>query len=337
MKKFIILVAFITLNIFFNPNEGFGENKKLAQTGMKFLQVSLDARASSLGGALTALEGASASLFYNPAGMARMDKFVHLTIGQLNYIADFKYIYGSMALNFEDGKYGVFGFTFLSVDYGDFQGAIRADNDQGFLETGIFSPSTYTIGFGYAKALSDKFSVGGHVKYVNQNLTGGLENFYQNQSTISASFESDVIAYDFGILYKTGFKSLNFGMNVRNFSAEIKYIEESFQLPLTFEIGLSVNAIDFVDLEKEKHSLMVSVDAVHPRDNLEQIDFGLEYVFMNMFAIRSGLTSPTDEQGMSFGAGIQQKISDYGFNFDYSFTEFGVFDDIHRFTIKLSM
>ena len=54
-------------------------------------------------------------------------------------------------------------------------------------------------------------------------------------------------------------------MSVRNFSQEIKFEEEGFQLPLTFKIGLSINALDFTSLNPEDHALLVVLDAVHPR------------------------------------------------------------------------
>jgi len=334
MKK-LIFVLFLTYLFLASLSESsLAENEKRAQTGLKFLTVSLDARASAMGGALTALEANSTSLFYNPAGMARMNNFIHISLGQLNYIADFKYIYGTAAINFENGRYGVFGINFVSVDYGDFIGTIRADNEQGFLETGFFTPSAYAMGISYSRALSDKFSVGGNIKYVYQNLSGGYVDFASDESAVSKIFETDVVAYDFGILYKTGFKSLAFGMNLRNFSKELKYIKESFQLPLIFEIGLSINAFDFTEFSQDQHSLLVSVDAVHPRDFPEQIDLGIEYVFMNTFALRTGLTTPNDEEGMNFGLGFFQNISDFKFNFDYTYTSFGVFENVHRFTVQ---
>lgn len=331
-SKIIVFVVFlISISILISSG---AERDKRAQTGLKFLEVSLDARASSMGGALTALEGASSSMFYNPAGMSRMGDYVNITLGQLNFIADIDYVYGTAAINYENGKYGIFGISFVSVDYGKFMGTIRADNEQGFTETGNFSPSAYAIGLGYAKALTDKFSVGGNIKYVNQNLIGGYIDFLLDESPVSRNFEADVISFDFGILYKTGFKSLNFGMNMRNFSKEIKYIKESFQLPLTFEIGFSINAVDIMNIDAEKHSILVSVDAVHPRDYSEKINLGIEYKFMNLFAVRTGINTPSDEEGINFGVGFNQEIADIRFHFDYGYTSFGVFDDVHRFTIQ---
>ena len=334
MKKSIISILVVTFILTSNIFVYGIERDKRAQTGLKFLEVSLDARASSMGGAFTALEGNSMSMFYNPASMSRMNDYFNISLGQMNFIADFKYMYGAATINIENGAYGILGFNFVSVDYGNFIGTIRADNDQGFIETGDFSPSAYAFGVGYAKALTDKFSVGGNIRYVYQNLTGGYVDFLADESSVSRLFETNVMSFDFGILYKTGFESLNFGMNLRNFSKEIKYIKESFQLPLTFEIGLSMNMVDLMDVDSDKHKLLLAVDAVHPRDYDEKINLGLEYVFMDMFALRGGINTPSDEEGMSLGVGFNQEITDIRVHFDYGYTSFGVFDDVHRFTIQ---
>jgi len=149
-------------------------DRKLAQTGMKFLSTSLDARVTALGEAFTAAEGYSTMMFYNPAGMAFMDRNFHGAFGRVEFIADITYMYGSAAYRPSGGEYGVFGLTFISVDYGDLIGTVRAENEQGFLETGIFNPLAFAVGLGYSKSLTEKVSVGGNVKYVKQDLAGGI-------------------------------------------------------------------------------------------------------------------------------------------------------------------
>ncbi len=338
MRKNYLAVAIISVYLGLLCNIGHGEeNQKRAQSGMKFLSVSLDARASALSGALTSMEGNSTSLFYNPAGMARLDDFMTVSFGRVQFIADIDYVYGSLALSPENSLYGVFGLTFMSVDYGDLESTIFAVNEQGFIDLGTYNPSAYVFGFGYAKALTEKFSVGGQIKYVNQNLVGGLENFTASQGIITKDLEKDIISYDFGILYKTGFKSMNFGMNIRNFAKEIKYIKETFDLPLTFEIGISMNMIDLTNINPDIHSVVLSVDAVHPRDFSEQADLGVEYNYNKMVALRFGYTSPTDQQGISMGAGFYQKIEDFSLAVDYAYTDFGLFDSVHRFSFHFSM
>jgi hypothetical protein len=333
MKKRIYTNFILILAIIFVGTGNAQENRKLAQTGMKFLSLSLDARASALGGALTAVEGNSLTMFYNPSTMGFRDQAFDVSAGQVSFIADINYIYGSAAYQPGQGEYGVFGVTFVSVDYGDLIGTIRAENEQGFLETGMFSPVAYAFGFGYAKSLTDQFSIGGNIKYVQQDLTGGYVNFDADQNGVAVETNKNVMVFDLGLLYRTGFKSLNFGMSIRNFAQEITYIEESFQLPLTFRIGLAMNMMDLTSIDKNVHSLLLTVEATHPRDFAEQVSFGAEYEFMNMFALRAGYSFPNDEHGFSAGVGFHKDISNYLFAIDYAYTPFGIFNEVHRFTI----
>lgn len=319
------------------------QQQKLAQTGMKFLNVSPDARASAFGDAVTSLEYNSSSMFYNPASMARFQGIADVTLGQTQWIADIKYYNASVAFAPYEGDYGVIGLSFVSVDYGDFFGTIRADNDQGYLDVGTFSPTAIAFGVGYAKALSEKFSLGGNIKYVRQSLgTSVVGEVVLNPATASFASgktqknELDVIAFDFGVIYKTGFKSLNIGMSIRNFSREIKYKEEGFQLPLVFQIGTSFNFSDLLELDKSEHSILVSADANHPRDFPEQILVGVEYTFMNFLSIRGGYSAPNDERDISAGVGIKQSFEGFNLGIDYSYSNFGIFDSVHRITLNFA-
>jgi hypothetical protein len=325
-----LIFKFVTVNAFAQ------ENQKLAQTGMKFLSVSLDPRASSMGDATTAVFTKSAAMLYNPAIMAELEGYSDFSFGTTRWIADINYIYGTAAFNLFDREYGVIGLSLVAVDYGEFIGTIVAPNGDGFLEVGNFKPTSFAFGIGYAKQLSEKFSVGGNIKYTRQSMGTAVTGFNSEGNGKVEENKVDALAFDFGILYHTGFKSLNFGMNIRNFAAEIKYKDEEFQLPLLFKIGVSINAFDFIDVDKKIHSLLVAVDASHPRDYPEQVSFGAEYLFMDSFAIRGGFTSPTDEQEYSLGVGFKQSISDVKFAIDYSYTPFGIFNNVHRVSINLA-
>jgi hypothetical protein len=337
LNTFLTLcLAFLTLSI------NIDAQQKLAQTGMKFLNVSLDARASALGEAVTSLHTGANAMFYNPAGMARISTYSSVALGTTNYIADIKYLYGSIALAPFDGDYGVIGINFESVDYGNLQATIRYDNDQGFLDAGTFSPTALSVGIGYAKYLSDKFSVGGVVKYVRQSLgtaiIGGVEvGDNNNVSGKTAEAKADVLAFDFGVIYKTGFKSLDFGMDVRNFSREVKYIKDGFQLPLMFKIGISFNAVDLLnDVDKDMHSLLLTFDASHPRDYAEQVAIGAEYTFMKLLSLRVGYQTPNDEKGISAGIGLEHSFSGFDFGIDYAYTSFGIFDKVQQVSVRFA-
>lgn len=308
--------------------------QKLAQTGMKFLNVGTDPRSVALGEAMTSVEGNSSAMFFNPAAMARLQGFGHVSVGQAKWIADINHNFGSIAISPEGGEYGVLGVFLQAVDYGDLEATVYYPNSNGYLDLGTFSPKAFMIGVGYARAFSDKFSLGGNVKFVSQDLGTAVvsQDTLGNRATSGNS--TNVPAFDFGILYKTGFKSLNFGMTVRNFAREVRYVEEGFQLPLTFKIGLSMNMLDIMDIDKEENSFLLSIDAEHPRDFQEQIRVGGEYVFMNQFAFRAGYVTPTDEQGVSLGVGVRQSIAGTTLGLDYAYTSFGVFDQVHRFSFQ---
>jgi len=122
-------------------------------------------------------------------------------------------------------------------------------------------------------------------------------------------------------------------MSVRNFSEEITYEKEGFQLPLSFRIGVSIDAFDFVESVNSDHALLVIVDAVHPRSFPEYLSFGGEYVFMNLLSLRAGMVTGQDLYDFTAGFGIKQ----FGFELNYSFTPYIEFKDIHRFSVRFSM
>ena len=228
-------------------------------------------------------------------------------------------------------------------DYGDIQSTILANNSQGFLDVGT-DPSLFVCrGTGIRRALTDKFSVGGNVKYVRQDLGNGITQAtyigtagnFTGDSVVSQNKNAlDVIAFDFGLMYRTGFKSLTIGMAVRNFSREVKYQQESFQLPLTFRIGVSMNVFDLTSFDREKQALNITIDAEHPRDYPEQVKVGAEYVFMNMISARVGYIGPADEHGFSYGIGFQTAFAGTQFGLDYAYTPFGIFDNVQRFSVR---
>ncbi len=338
MKKNINKAVFICLAILIAPSLMFGQQQKLAQTGMKFLSLQLDARATGFGNALTAVESGVSSVFYNPAGIARLENLASVTLGRVQYIADINYNYAGAAFAPFQGEYGVIGVSFENVDYGDFLGTVRANNDQGFVDVGTYSPQALAVGVGYAKALSEKFAVGGDVRFVHQSLGTSVVNTDATGNFIKEENKTNVVAFDFGIIYKTGFKSLDFGMDVRNFSREVRYKTESFQLPLIFKMGVAMNVFDFLDnVDKDMHSLLISVDASHPRDYPEQINLGGEYTFMKLVSLRVGYVSPSDVEGISAGLGIKHSFSDFNFSLDYSYTAYKVFSNVHRISFSFAL
>ena len=289
---------------------------KLAQTGMKFLSFSPDARAAALGDAFTAKTGGASSMFYNPAGMARLEG-MNVVVGQTQWIADISY--NAVGFAYASNA-GVFGVSMMNVDYGDLQGTVRSSDESGYADTEMFQPSASVFGLGYAFAPTDRFSVGGQIKFANEALgTAQLD-----ADGGSEDLDMSTTAFDFGLMYQMDWRNLMIAMSARNFSESLKYAEEQFELPLTFRMGVAADLVE---------NLSVSVVNERPRDYFTTTRIGVEYSLMNMLDIRAGYVTPTDEAGINFGVGFNMA----GFSVDVAYTDFGVFDSVMRFGVQYTL
>jgi Type IX secretion system membrane protein PorP/SprF len=338
MKKKISFLAAGLLVSLLSVN-GFAQ-QKLAQTGFQFLSVNSDARAAAMGEAMTSLQLGSNSLFFNPAGMAEMSNVVDLTGSTNKWIADITHTTFSLAVNPDDGRYGVIGISAQYVNYGDFYGTVvNQASPQGYDDIGVFKLTAYALGIGYAKQLTEQFSLGGQVKWVHQDLGSSITPLINGNdtSTQSTSNKLSPLAFDFGTQFKTGIKSLAFGMSVRNFSKEVKYAQEQFETPLVFTLGISMNVLDFAGRLPFDQSLLVCFDASHYTDDPEEVKVGLDYRVLDMVSLRAGYisSSATNDEGNGISYGIG--FSKFGFSIDYAYTPFGDFGNVQRFTVRFAM
>lgn len=310
--------------------------KKRAQTSMKFLSVSPSARASSMSNAVTSVDMGAYGALYNPATMAFIKGNYTATVGVVQWIADINHNSASFVYKPGNEKLGVIGFNAISVDYGDILATVVDENsERGYSDIGTINPTAFAIGISYANAITEQFSVGANFRYSRQDLGSVAVGLDGSGGYNFQSYMASTGLLDFGILYKTGFESLQFGMALRNFSPEIEYDEESSELPLTFKIGISMDVLDLTDLDQNTHSLLVSIDANRPRDFDEQLFFGLEYSFMKRFLLRGGYGFPTDEESFNLGLGIKQPLGRLTLSIDYSYTRFGVFGEVNRFGAQI--
>ena len=307
------------------------ENKKLAQTGFQFLSISSDARSGGMADAMTTIHSNSVALFFNPAGLSRQNQFFDINFSSNEWIAGIKHDAVSFSFSPKNGQYGCLGFSLLNVDYGELQGTMVWDNDQGFINTEKFSPSALAFGIGYGRALSENFSVGTHLKKAYQYLGNNVVPVTDSSNVVDDN-AADAVAFDFGTIYITDWHDFTFGMSVRNFSEEVEYAYDSFQLPLTFRVGGSIEVLSFFPSLGGKQSLKMAVEALHPRSHPERVNLGLEYSFMDMGHLRLGYLFNYDERNLTYGAGI--KLGPL--KIDYALTPFGVFDSVSRISIGIA-
>ena len=320
------------------------ERDKLAQSGMKFLSVGADPRAAALGGAATALQTGPGALFYNPAGLSRSDRTTGVFLGQTTWIADIDYNHGAVSFAPAGGRFGVIGISALAVDYGELQETVfDASSDAGFRDLGTFSPTAYAFGLGYARTVTDRFSVGGQVKVVGQDFGDVATAFTPTEDGADGSFTREevsetVLAYDFGVMYDTPFPGLAFAVSARNFSQQAAFGDgEGFQLPLTLQIGAALDTQGLTGFDPDVHRLVLAVDAEDPYDFTSQVELGAEYTFANTLSLRAGGVVPAEVQGVSLGAGLRQRLGGVGFGADYAYTSFTEFDPVHRIAVRFDL
>mgnify|MGYP001031333821 CR=1 FL=1 len=304
---------------------------KLAQAGFKFLDIGIGARPAAMGEAFVVVGNDANAIFYNPAGLAQVDSKFDFSVSVTKWIADISYNAAGLVIN--AGNWGNFGVSVISPDYGAVTGTRVAPTEKGFEETGQLDVGAFALGFSYGRQLTDKFRVGGQIKYTSQHL-GSNEVVGPEEALETSENKLSTLAYDFGTIFYPrfgGFESFGFGMSIRNFSPEVKYLEAGFQLPLTYTLGFAMDILDFFG-EHPDNSFVVDIDAVHPRDYTERLHVGGEFWYKNMLALRGGYKFNYDEEGITLGVGINAG----GIKLDYAYSEFGVFDVVNRVSLGMS-
>jgi hypothetical protein len=212
------------------------------------------------------------------------------------------------------------------------------------------SASSFVIGLSYARALTDRFSIGGNVKYVQEGIWHSTASGY---------------AFDIGLLYKTFFKNIRIGMSISNFGSRMQMdgrdmqvqhdIDQSvagnnpninghldtdaFPMPVLFRVGLSSNITkDILDISGT--DWIVAVDAVHPSDNNEYVNAGTELALFNrLIALRGGFRQyllDDREGGLTLGIGLQFE-SGYGqIGIDFAAIDYGRFGYKNVLTLIVS-
>ena len=316
---------------------------RVGTTAAPFLKIGAGARALGMGEAYTTLAEDATGLFWNPAGLARLDK-IEVVISHYDYIADLYYDFGGIAVPVQD--VGTFGLFMASLGMPDIERTtIQFPNGTGEK----VSAGSVVFGAGFARALTDRFSFGGNIKYIRETIW----------HSSASSF-----AFDVGVLYKTLFRNIKIGMSISNFGPEMQmngrdmltqhdisstfegnnpninaHLDtDQFPLPIVFRVGMSVNiAKDFLDMSE--HDWIISADAVHPNDNKEYLNLGTEVKIFNMIAFRAGFRQvmlEDREGGLSLGFGIQNKIQNFDFKLDYANVDYGKLEHHNKFSLIIS-
>lgn len=328
ITRLIIIVTLLNLTNLFAQVD----LDKTGQSTMNFLLVGTSPKASAMGEAFTSIGSGSESIFYNPSGLAIMQKQFDVIVNYTRWIADINYLSGAIAFNMND--LGVVGLHLVTVDYGTINGTSLLSNDfdpLGYIDNGpVGNVGAYVIGLSYAKSISTQFAIGGNIKLAGQNLG-------RNVFTDGRQIDNDAtkLAFDAGIRYNTGYKGFVFGMFIRNFASNIKRELNDEQLPLIFSLGASVNAMEIINFDPGS-SLVFAVDFLHQNNYSERVNLGVEYKFLDMISLRGGYQTNRDLASWSGGVGFNTSLSGYDLEVSYSYSKFEIFDSVSRLSLAFS-
>ena len=295
--------------------------EKVGVTSFQFLKISPDPSVAAMGGAYSSISRGTESLFGNPAAMVYQKGFGTF-ISQTAYVFETTHSSVAASWGFGDWAVGVYG---MSVDYGSIQ--VTDIASLGYLDDGSFNPGltgeslslgATDLGVGVSQRLTNKFSYGLIGKFVSEDF-----------SVIS----TDVVAWDIGVLYDSGFRSIVLAATLRNFGPQVKYLTQAYPLPQTMNLGVAAHLIGSGPslLEKSSsHGVLLTADLVQPRDYAQQYNIGCEYSFKDMVFARGGYRINYDTEGLNMGLGF--KLKNVALN--YSYSDYG--DNsagVHRFSI----
>lgn len=278
-------------------------------SALSFLKNDVSVRSTAMAGASVSLAGDAYSIYHNPAGMIDV-KNLNFALTHTFWGADINQSFGAAIIPLKN-KTSALGFSLNSLNSGAIEE--RTEFMPGGTGRMIYVNNT-AFGASYSQQLSASFSLGATLKYVYENLAD-----YTNHS----------LNVDLGFLYKTDFKDLTFAVLVRNFGGNSSltgdFLASTYNrvpggnledntLPNVFSMGLSV-----IPWKKDRHSILAAFQLNHPNDNAENYRLGVEYNYMEILSVRSGLKISVKGQSLpTIGFGIRTMLGAYPLHIDYA-------------------
>ncbi|MBI3872216.1 MAG: PorV/PorQ family protein [candidate division Zixibacteria bacterium] len=312
-----------------------GDSRRLGTSGALELLIPTGARGVAMGGSVMAENGGNEAWFWNPAGAAAIAGN-QITFSHREYIAGIGLDQVDFAHN--AGSAGVLGLSAKVLSSGD-EPVYTTHQPDGTGET--FSSTFVVAGASYARTLTDRVCFGVNAHYV-------AEKIYNETA--------QGLAFDVGFLYRPALSGLTFGVVVKNFGTKMKFDGPDFAVPggggsgnTTREIrtqSASFELPSFIQFgfawDTWKHAnYQWRVVGAFQSNNFSEDEFrvGTEWGISNQLFLRGGYTTSSLERylyGFSAGAGVRLPIGATETRVDYAWSDAGVFNNNHLFTVTFA-
>ncbi len=268
-----------------------------------FLNIGVGGRALGMGGAYTALADDANSIYWNPAGLSKLDKR-EFTASHAEMFEKTRLDFLAYAHPTPQGTFAA-AMTYLS------QGEIEGRDSLGRPTAG-FDASDAAVSIGYARKLGIA-DLGATFKYLRSHI---------------GSSEAQGVAVDLGAKRELG--SLSVGASLRNIGPGLKFSDQRNDLPLRLAMGVAYRFVG-------GHA--VTAEAVNgPRGAGTDVSLGGEYQAVKNVFLRAGYTTQTAvaggsgfdaARGMTLGLGFRNEK----WSLDYAVLPSGELGRSHRFSV----
>ena len=318
---------------------GSGQSK-VGTTAGQFLGISVGPRATAMGGAYVASNNDVTSLYWNPGAVAQAGKS-QLIFSNTDWLVGTKFRWLGFLLSLDEEN--AVGVSLTQLDYGEEDvTTVAAPNGTGER----WSAQDLAIAFTYSRRLTDRFSMGASVKYIDQRIW--------NESATA-------FAFDLGLLFVTGFNDMRLGVSMSNFVGDMKLDgrdllirvdidpensgsnkalvgsikTDPWPIPLTFRVGVAMDVY-----KDDIVRLTLATDALMPNDNDGSVNVGGEFGWSDMVFLRGGYRSVLGEgkeDGLSLGAGLKYTATGIGaLEVHYAWSQFGAFGNLNTIALGFS-
>lgn len=346
MRTFIRVITFCAIFILISIE--LSAQSKVGTTGAQFLKIGVGPRASSLGNAFVALADDATALYWNPAGISRIN-MNSVYVNHTEWLAGISHNYGAVVISLPG--YGTVGASFTSLNMEEMKVRTEEQPDG----TGEwFDASGIAMCCSYARNLTDRFSIGFNAKYIREQIWHMSANSF---------------AIDVGTLFRTRFKDMKIGMCISNFGGNMQlkgrdalinydadlYVSgnndninahldtEGWSLPLIFRVGVALDVINNPFMR-----VTTAIDAVHPNDVDEYLNIGTEVVWNEMIALRAGIRHLGNDifsgktikflgsGNFTLGAGLNYPLyNTLKIGVDWAFADYGRLEKTQRFSLSI--
>jgi long-subunit fatty acid transport protein len=312
------------------PNLG---GQRAGISAFQFLKIGVGARGVAMGESFVAIADDASALYWNPAGLAQASGN-QVFAAHTEYVADIKQDYLGATYHLSDAD--AVGIALTSLHMTDME--ITTETQP--LGTGrYFSFGDVGVGLSYARKMTEQFSFGATVRYVEETL-----DILKMRS----------VMVDLGTYYWTGLGTARFAVVISNFGADVEPVGtvtqrggttvtafQSFSLPTLFRLGFAIEP-----WMTDDQRITSSIQLNHPNDNAENVRLGVEYAWQNTLFLRGGLkrtigqkllsADETSEESFTLGAGFRLATDVTAVQADYAYANFNRLGSVHRISLTLT-